>query len=220
MHASSLFPRLRGLYPILDLERLEREQLDPIALGEALLSIGVPVLQVRAKRAGASRTLEVLQALEPATRQTGAWLINNDRADLALCAGATGVHVGQEDLSLPDVRRFAPKLRVGLSTHDLAELERGLALGPDYIAYGPVFPTASKENPDPVVGVEGLRRASVLTRRAGVPLVAIGGIDLAGAAELSTVADMAAVIGALFAEGRSLSQVTRHARALHEALVW
>ena len=107
---------------------------------------------------------------------------------------------------------------VGISTHDLAQLERALAFKPSYVAYGPIFDTATKSNPDPVVGLEGLRQASRIARAAGVPLVAIGGITLARVHELAPYADACAVIGDLFLPGASLAEVVERAKAFQAAL--
>jgi len=123
-------------------------------------------------------------------------LIMNDRADLALAADFDGVHVGQEDLSVEAVRRIVgPKMIVGASTHNPEQVRKADEANPDYIAIGPVFATASKENPDPVVGLEGVKLARSLTSK---PLVAIGGITAANARSvIEAGADSLALISAL-----------------------
>ncbi|HVZ19305.1 MAG TPA: thiamine phosphate synthase, partial [Terriglobales bacterium] len=123
-------------------------------------------------------------------------LIMNDRADLALAAEFDGVHVGQDDLSVEAVRRIVgPKLIVGTSTHNPEQVREADRANPDYIAIGPVFATASKANPDPVVGLEGVRLARSLTKR---PLVAIGGITASHALSvIEAGADSLALISAL-----------------------
>jgi thiamine-phosphate pyrophosphorylase len=179
--------RIRGCYAILDR--------DDEALARALLGAAA-VLQVRLKPA---RTCDVLAAARMArrvTRELGALLIVNDRLDVALAVHADGVHVGQEDLPLADVRRLAPDLIVGVSTHDLAQVRAAVAGGADYLGFGPVFPTTTKENPDPVVGLEGLAAAVAAAGR--VPVVAIGGIRLEHAAAIAaTGAAAACAIGAV-----------------------
>ena len=106
-------------------------------------------------------------------------LIVNDRPDIALLAGAGGVHVGQDDLGVEDARAICGREKwVGISTHTLEQLAQADRTSADYIAIGPIFQTATKKNPDPVVGYEGVRRARELTEK---PLVAIGGITRANA---------------------------------------
>ncbi len=123
-------------------------------------------------------------------------LIMNDRADLCLAAGFAGVHVGQDDLSPEGARRvIGPDLWLGVSTHNPQQLQEADRSTADYLAIGPVFPTSSKEKPDPVVGLEGVRRARELTRK---PLVAIGGITRANARSVMEAgADSVAVISDL-----------------------
>jgi thiamine-phosphate pyrophosphorylase len=145
-------------------------------------------------------------------------LFANDRPDLALLAGADGVHVGQDDLPLAEVRRLAPGLRVGLSTHDLAQLDAALELAPDYVAFGPVFATRSKARPDPVVGIAGLRAAAARARARGIELVAIGGIDRERAPEITGTGAIAAVIAALIPENGALDAVEQLAGELATAL--
>lgn len=150
-------------------------------------------MQLRNKRASPRdihlQTREFVEHLSP----HGVRLIVNDRADIAAMAGAGGVHVGQEDLAVEEVRAICgPPAWVGVSTHNLDQLREAAATSADYIAVGPVFPTATKENPDPVVGIELLREARGLTRK---PIVAIGGITVERAAEVFRAgADSVAVI--------------------------
>jgi thiamine-phosphate pyrophosphorylase len=150
---------------------------------------------------------------------SGTALFANDRPDLALLAGADGVHVGQDDLPVAEVRRFAPGLRVGVSTHDLAELERALGEAPDYVAFGPVFATPSKRNHEPVVGLDGLERAHELSVVAKVPLVAIGGIELERATLAGAYAEVVSVIGALLPAAAGLERVTERTLALQRAVL-
>src|SRR5207237_2267763 len=101
-------------------------------------------------------------------------LVMHDRADLCLAAGFDGVHVGQDDLSPESARRvIGPELWLGVSTHNPEQLREADQTTADYLAIGPVFATSSKERPDPVVGLEGVRRARELTHK---PMVGIGGI--------------------------------------------
>lgn len=218
-----------GLYAILDVDVLARRGVDAHAPGcaesiaEALLSARPVALQLRAKSDGGRATLALLRRLAPIARAASVPFFANDRPDLALLAEADGVHVGQDDLPLAEVRRIAPRLRVGVSTHDPAQLARALDARPDYVAFGPVFGTASKERPDPVVGLEGLRAAAARAREAGIPLVAIGGVDRTSAAAVGEAgATAAAVISELMvvraddARGSpDLEAIAARARELH-----
>ena len=209
---------MRGLYAIVDTKLLATRKTEPVAYARAILAARPAALQLRAKDWPAREILRLLRALGPLCRNAGVPLVANDRADLAALAGCDVVHIGQEDLPFDLVHRIAPQLGVGISTHDAAQLDRALASRPSYVAYGPVFPTASKANPDPVVGIDGLRDASVTARRAGIPLVAIGGITLSAARDLAPLADACAVIGDLFPEGATLSDVSERARQFHHLL--
>lgn len=204
---------MKGLYAIVDTSLLARRGTDPIAYARAVLAAKPAALQLRAKDVPARAILALLRALGPLCRQAGVPLVANDRADLAALAGCDAVHIGQEDLPFDLVHRIAPQLGVGLSTHDLGQLARALALRPRYVAYGPVFATSTKANPDPVVGADGLRQATAVARAAGIPLVAIGGITLERAPSIASDADMFAVIADLHPEGASLRDVTERALA-------
>ena len=167
-------------------------------LGASLATAGVQLMQLRCKHASAARMHALAADLATLLRPMGARLIVNDRADVAALSGASGVHVGQEDLPVEDVRRFcASPLWVGVSTHNLEQLREADRTSADYIAVGPVFHTGTKANPDPVVGIDFIRKARQLTRK---PLVAIGGITLESAAEVFRAgADSLAVISDMIA---------------------
>lgn len=132
-------------------------------------------------------------------------LIMNDRADLCLAAGFDGVHVGQEDLSPEAVRGIiGPDRWLGVSTHNPEQLREADLTSADYLALGPVFATSSKDKPDPIIGLEGVRRARALTRK---PIVAIGGITRANAASvIEAGADSVAVISDLLREPRKSAE--------------
>lgn len=161
-----LLPRL---YAIIDADRLPPD-ITVMQFAAELIAGGISLLQYRNKSGNARRMLDEVRAL----RELNAKLIMNDRADLCLAASFDGVHVGQDDLSPAAARSvIGDQLMLGVSTHN-AEQVRSADLTPaDYIAIGPVFATGSKLNPDPVIGLEGVRRARSLTSK---PLVAIGGI--------------------------------------------
>jgi len=171
---------------------------------EELLAGGVTLLQYRNKSGNARQMLE--QARELKRRLGGSVkLIMNDRADLCLAAGFDGVHVGQEDLSPEGARKvIGERLWLGVSTHNPEQVKEADKTSADYIAVGPVFPTVSKANPDPVVGLEGIRKARALTRK---PLVAIGGIDRANCRSvIEAGADSVAVISDLMREPRKSAE--------------
>lgn len=210
---------MRGLYAIVDLTRLEQRGSDVLGFLDAVLQAHPSTVQLRAKRGDARTTLEWLRAFRGPCSRAGVELFANDRPDLAALAAADGVHLGQDDLPLAIARRQFPRLKLGLSTHDLDQLRAALPLQPDYVAYGPVFPTHSKEDPDEVVGLSGLTRAAELTRAAGCSLVAIGGIDRAKAAEVGKLGAAGAVIADLLPDGTDLTEVTQRASALQRALL-
>jgi thiamine-phosphate pyrophosphorylase len=163
---------LRGFYAILDRD-------DP-ALAETLVSpdgAGARILQIRLKPASSAAILAAARAALPICRRHGALLIVNDRLDLALAAGADGVHLGQDDVPISAIRGLGEPGRfvIGVSTHDEAQVREAVAAGADYLGFGPVFETGTKANPDPVQGIGGLRRAVAVAGR--VPVVAIGGIS-------------------------------------------
>ncbi|HVT97325.1 MAG TPA: thiamine phosphate synthase [Acidobacteriaceae bacterium] len=202
------------LYPILDAEMVLRDGSDNRGNRETLLrriaaelaDAGVQILQYRNKRDDDETVAEDARVIREAA--TGITLILNDRAALAATLGWDGVHIGQQDMPASEARhRVGPSAWVGLSTHN-EEQTRAAALEPvDYIAIGPVFATSSKANPDPVIDLEGVRRARGLTRK---PLVAIGGITAdTAAAVIDAGADAVAVIGAVFASGHSVSHSVR-----------
>jgi thiamine-phosphate pyrophosphorylase len=187
-----LFP---ALYAILDATP-DLSSESAFSFAEKLASVGVQLIQLRAKNLTArhfhewSRDLTLRLASHPVR------VIVNDRPDIAAMVGAHGVHVGQEDLPVADARKICPPPQwVGVSTHNLEQLRAADLTSADYIAVGPIFPTATKQNPDPVVGIEFLRAARKITRK---PLVAIGGITVQSAGEVFRAgADSVAVISDL-----------------------
>jgi thiamine-phosphate pyrophosphorylase len=182
---------LPRLYAIVDMQR----SANPVAFAQELFAAGVRLLQLRDKETRPWVTLSVAREIKRIAPKD-AVLIMNDRADLCLGAGFGGVHVGQDDLSPEAARRVCPQpLIVGVSTHNLEQLREADAGPADYIAFGPIFGTTSKANPDPTVGLELLRQARTVTKK---PLVAIGGISRVNCRDvLDTGADSVAVISDL-----------------------
>jgi thiamine-phosphate pyrophosphorylase len=200
---------LSRLYPILDAQCfLDSHSL--FAAARELAASGVTLLQYRNKSGNARQMLEHALELKHLVGDR-AKLIMNDRADLCLAADFDGLHVGQDDLSADAARRiigadFRGRPRwLGVSTHNPEQLAMADATSADYLAIGPVFATASKANPDPVVGLDGVRRARSLTRK---PLVAIGGITRSNARSvIEAGADSVAVISDLIREpGKSAEE--------------
>jgi thiamine-phosphate pyrophosphorylase len=194
---------LPRLYPILDaaafptIEALCRQ-------AEELVAGGVTLVQYRHKQGDARQILDHARKLKLCIGGR-ATLILNDRADLCVLADFDGVHLGQHDLSPGRGRSIiGDRLWLGVSTHNSGQLSEADATSADYIAMGPVFATASKENPDPVVQLEGVRESRALTRK---PLVAIGGITLANCRSvIAAGADSVAVISALAEDPRKSAE--------------
>ncbi len=184
-----MFP---ALYAILDIGPSQSPE-SAIHLASRLALAGVTLMQVRAKNLAPAKYFEASRRTIEVTSRFGVRVVVNDRPDVAAICGAAGVHVGQEDLPVEAARATckAP-LWVGVSTHNVAQLEAACTTSADYIAVGPIFPTQSKENPDPVVGLELVRRARATTQK---PIVAIGGITIDTAADVFAAgADSVAVI--------------------------
>ena len=199
---------IASFYPILDAGALAGRGVAAEELAAAMRLAGVRLLQYRDKVGGPQVVLRNAALIRAALAGAECRLILNDRADLAALAGWDGVHVGQGDLLPEDARRVVGAGRwVGVSTHTVDEVRVADASSVDYVAVGPVFATGTKLNAEPVVGLEGVRRARALTSK---PLVAIGGITRANARSvIEAGADSVAVIGGLFVPGESLEKVAR-----------
>ena len=195
---------LPRLYAILDAACFSNAR-GMFAAAEELAAVGCTLLQYRSKSGNARQMLD--EALELRARlPASVKLIMNDRADLCLAAEFDGLHVGQDDLSPESARRIIGAARwLGVSTHNPEQLAEADQTSADYLAIGPVFATSSKANPDPVVGLAGVRRARELTRK---PLVAIGGITRANARSvIDAGADSVAVISDLLRDpGKSAEE--------------
>ena len=187
--------RLGGLHVLADDD--PRWPHDPLAQARAACAAGASVVQLRAKRATDREALALAAEIRAATAACGALFFVNDRFDLALAAGADGVHLGQSDLppgAIPKALR--ERLLVGRSTHTFEEARAAREEGVDYVAFGPVFATASKATPHAPRGLARLREVAGLV--APLPLVAIGGIDAGNAAAaIAAGAAGAAVISAV-----------------------
>jgi thiamine-phosphate pyrophosphorylase len=199
------FPRL---YPIVDEGALRMRGVALGRVAEDLKAVGVQLLQYRNKVGEPASILRFGAVVWEIFAGTGCRLMMNDRADLAVLAGFGGVHVGQGDLSPEDARRVVGSERwVGVSTHNDEQVRAADETSADYIAVGPVFATGTKVDAEPVIGLEGVRRARALTKK---PVVAIGGITRGNAKSvIDAGADSVAVISALFVEGETVEKVAR-----------
>jgi thiamine-phosphate pyrophosphorylase len=207
---TSKFKQLPRLYPILDADALTRAGVSLTTAAQGLYDAGVRWVQYRDKQASDADVVERMRELRSIFPAGEAVLLLNDRVALCVAAGADGVHVGQEDMPPAEARRILGRARLlGVSTHNMGQMRAALATGAaDYLAIGPVFATSSKDNPDPVVGLEGVKAARALTR---LPLVAIGGITGENGREvIEAGADAVAAISALLPErGREMAQRVR-----------
>jgi len=194
------------LYPITDVRLSGRPHAE---LVERLASGGATLIQVRDKTSGPGEFYRAaLEAVE-AARRLNVRVIINDRVDIALAVKADGVHLGQDDLPPEAVRRVVgPDFIIGYSTHNPEQALRADSAPVDYVAIGPIFQTSTKENPDPVVGLDGLRAIKEMVSK---PLVAIGGITLDRArAVIEAGADSLAIISDLYSTANITGQARRY----------
>jgi thiamine-phosphate pyrophosphorylase len=190
---------LPTFYPILDADRVSA-----VPAAEALLAAGARILQFRHKQFFSRKAFEEASQIAELCRSAGALFVVNDRADIAMLLDAA-LHLGQDDLSPADARRImGPKAIIGFSTHNEQQLRAADSEPVDYLAIGPIFGTQSKQNPDPIVGLEMLQTLRPLTQK---PLVAIGGITRELAPQVFEAgADSVAVISDLFPDVRERAQ--------------
>lgn len=189
----------------------------PVDLARAFLAAGATFLQLRAKQLSGRDFLDTASAIATLARDAGATFIVNDRADIAVLAGASGVHVGQDDLAPVLVRRIVGGHSViGLSTHTLEQLEEAVRQPVTYVAIGPVFGSATKETGYAAIGLGLVREAAARASAVGLPLVAIGGITLERAPDvIAAGASSVAVIGDLVATGDPEARVREYASVVH-----
>lgn len=202
---------MKGLYAIVDPEHCLAR--DPRAVAEAILRGGCAALQLRDKRASDAAFVALGRELSALCRERGVPFVVNDRVQLAREASADGVHVGQGDMPVEAVRQLVgSRVSISVSTHSLPQAEDAERRGADGIGFGPVFPTRTKQDPDPVVGVSKLAEVCARVR---IPVIAIGGITLDTADRIVAAgAPLAAVISAVTGVGDPEAA----ARALHRAL--
>ena len=202
---------LPKVYPITDTHLSGLSHAQQVA---RLIEGGASLIQLRDKNAAPQEFYREAAAALQIARDHNARLIINDRVDVALALKADGVHLGQTDLPVEAARRLLGKgAIIGFSTHNLRQAKSATAMPVDYIAFGPVFQTSSKENPEPVAGLSALRKARAII--GSLPLVAIGGITVANALEvLQAGADALAIIADLLADPMKIEENTAKILAL------
>ncbi|MGQ0507442.1 MAG: thiamine phosphate synthase [Myxococcaceae bacterium] len=202
----------RGLYAVCD------DTVSPewplVGKAEALLRGGVRVMQLRMKRTPVREGLAAATAIAAKCKAAGCVLLVNDRVDFALMAGAHGVHLGEEDLSVEDARKkLGPNAIIGATVRDAKSAAKAQEEGASYVGVGPVFPTSTKMLSHPPLGLDGLR---TLVQETSLPVVAISGIGLSNIKDVAaTGVHGAAVVSELI--GRGQDEVEQRARALSEA---
>lgn len=193
---------LPKIYPLTDTRLSGLTHAEQVS---ALIEGGARFIQIREKSAPSDEFYNsVVECLEVA-KATDSIIIVNDRVDIAMASGAHGVHLGQSDLPPAEARKLLGEEKIiGISTHSVEQVKQAAKMPVDYIAFGPIWPTSTKENPDPVVGLDALREIKSLL--GDVQLVAIGGITESNlAATFAAGADSAAIIGDLFRESEKLA---------------
>jgi thiamine-phosphate pyrophosphorylase len=183
---------------------------------QQLIEAGVQILQYRSKGGSAREILQNSRKLVAISSAGKATLFVNDRPDIAYLSDAAGVHVGQGDLGVEEARTVIGAGKwIGVSTHNEAQFRAAIATSADYVAVGPLFATKTKENPDPVVGLDFIRRVRGLTDK---PIVAIGGITLERAANvIEAGADSVAVISDILRAENPATRAREFLQAVHEA---
>lgn len=205
---------ISGLYAIVDSAYADLERAGECA--DTLASGGARIVQLRAKGAASAAVLKAALEMRKALAGRAIFIVN-DRIDIALLAGAEGVHLGQDDIPLKEARKLIPSSIIGVSTHSIEEAKRAEAEGADYISFGPIFPTRTKKDADTPKGLSRLKEVSASVN---IPVVAIGGITeetipsvmAAGASAAALISDIllaprmkekAAAISALMEKGRN-----------------
>src|SRR6185436_154852 len=194
IHVSIQLPKV---YPITDTTISGLSHSEQV---KRLIAGGAALIQLRDKQASSRAFYSEAQAAIQIARSAGVKLIINDRVDIALALQADGVHLGQDDMPVDAARRvLGDRAVIGFSTHNLEQIREALRLPIDYLAFGPIFPTTSKPDPDPVAGLNQLKRACEMVLP--MPVVAIGGINRSNAADvLNAGASSVAVISAILAD--------------------
>jgi len=192
--------KIRGVYPIIDVDACKKR--DPVHVLSKALAAGATVVQLRAKDLPAGEFAEIAKKMAALCKESGALFIVNDRLDVAVLSGADGVHLGQDDLPLHAARKVAgDDFIIGVSTHNEQEAKEAGEGGADYIGFGAMYATGTKEG---VTEPQGTANLAKIVEAVDVPVAAIGGIDMSNIAEVrdagaSAAAVISAVCGAKFA---------------------
>lgn len=201
-----MFP-LPKIYPITDTRLSGISHVEQV---QKLIAGGATLIQLRDKDATPRDFYEEAVKCVRIAHEHDVCIIINDRADIALAAKADGLHLGQDDMPPEKARDLLGRgAIIGFSTHSVEQAKLAAGFPIDYIAIGPIFATATKEKPDPIIGFDGLKAVKAAVR--DVPLVAIGGINVTNFSEvLAAGADSAAMIGAIVSNAEKISsQLTR-----------
>lgn len=206
---------IKGLYAIVDTSLVPPRRVGAVA--EQLIEGGAEILQLRAKGLAGGEFLALARILRKFTSDKGVLFIVNDRVDIAMASGADGVHLGQSDIPVEGARRLlGDRYIIGLSTHNLAEAAGAEGTTADYVSFGPVFITATKENAEPPLGTLTLKQARALVKK---PLVAIGGITAARLHEvLSCGVDAVALISDILLCDEPAEKVRSIKKVIKESL--
>ncbi len=190
------------IYPITDCALSGKSHADQV---RQLIDSGVSIIQLREKHRNSDEFYADAKEALRIGREAGIKIVINDRVDIALALDADGVHLGQEDLPPDEARKLlGNKAIIGFSTHDIDQVKEAVGLNIDYLAFGPVFSTATKENPEPVTGIEELKKIVMFCDK--IPVVAIGGITSENISVIGqTGADACAVISAVFSIDKDAS---------------
>ena len=194
---------LPKIYPITDARLSKISHAEQV---EKLIEGGARFIQLREKYASPREFYESVESALKIARKRGVKIIINDRVDIALAVKADGVHLGQNDLPPAEARNIlGDEAIIGFSTHNARQAIEAVRFPINYLAIGPIFNTVTKENPDPVVGLEGLKKVREVI--GDFPLVAIGGINSGNLREVFAAgADSAAIIGSLIADAEKINE--------------
>ena len=197
--------QLPRIYPITDSHLSGLTHAEQV---RQLIAGGAEIVQIREKKASSASFYDSVVLALKASKDKGVHIVVNDRVDIAIAAGADGVHLGQDDLS-PELARklLGSRKIIGYSTHSVEQAQAAIELPVDYIAIGPIFPTSTKENPDQVVGLKGIQE--VRKAIGEFPLVAIGGIDMSNVISVFEAgATTAAIVSGLLSDPDLISERT------------
>lgn len=186
--------KVNGLYAIID--NSLTTSVSNIEIARKLLTGGARILQLRGKGLSSGELLKEAREISTLTKKAGALFIVNDRADIALLSNADGVHLGQDDMPIAEARKILGREKlIGISTHNIEQALKAEQEGADYIGFGPIFETKTKEDAEEAKGLQALREIKINVK---IPVAAIGGINLENLKEvMDTGADGAAVISAI-----------------------